>query len=392
MAVKRGAGLITLVMLLMVLALGQVACAEVATAALSPEGDLLEGLRFFKTSREACESDIGYIPDKYQIEIPTDTSMSDVSTSIGGDCTLLGRRWGLMIDTGDAMSIMISAEVERSRAMDLFQAVDARLAEKWGSFKSEMFLDEDYYSSENGGSTGGVVDSDAPYMREWRSGGCICTLFLTRAKDDKVDFMISFDKPSWLKLKESESPAEAGGAPNTVYFRATRWGMTPKEVQSAETDHTLVSFDGLDPAEPGTAATQKLDREIEVLPGFPAKVHFCFAEGGLFIAGYEYTQKHPNPDDYLDDYAILKKWLILRYGQPKADVVSLDGWIQPADARLHGKDVPDGRLELISRFQAGDTSVVLSLTGSFGDIELVENYHNINEIPVVSTLSTLPGR
>lgn len=347
MAVKRGAGLVVLVMLLMVLALGQAACAEAAPAALSPEGDLFEGLRFFKTCREACDSGIGFIPDLYEYDIP-DLYGQGSKMSIGGECTLLGRRWDLMIDTGDAMSVMISAEIEQPRATALFQAIDARLAEKWGSFKSEMFLDEDYYSSGNDGSTGGVVDSDAPYMREWRSGGCICTLLLTRAKDDKVDFMIYFDKPSWLKLKESASPAEAGDAPNTVYFRSTRWGMTPKEVQSSETDHTLVSFDGLDPAEPGTAATQKLDREIEVLPGFPAKVHFCFTEGRLFIAGYEYVQKHPNPDDYLDDYAILKKWLTFQYGQPTADVVSLDGWIQPADAVLHGKDVPDGRLELIS--------------------------------------------
>ena len=385
---KRRAALKLLAMILAMLALGQAATAETAPARLSPEGDLFEGLRFFGTSREACDAGIGFIPDLNET-MNQDWEGSGTSLGIHGECTLVGRRWDLLIDIGDAMSVMIFTQVEPERATELFQAIDARLTEKWGSFTNEAFLDEDYDASQ-GGASGMVADYNAPYMRQWHSGGCICTMVLRRLANEDIEFLISFDKPSWLKLKKSESPPEASAAADTVYFRASRWGMSFQDVRALE-NGLASKFPPNESITPGTAQTASLSG-VEVLPGFTANANYCFTRDGLFAGGYEYTQKHPDPDDYLDDYAILKKWLILRYGQPVAGVVSLDGWIQPADAELHGGDVADGKLELISRFQAPGTDVVLSLTGASGEITLAENYHDAANYPVLDFSAHFPGK
>ena len=376
---------IILAMLVAALAFGQPAWAATETVLL--EDDLIDGLRFFRSYREACESDVSFIPDVYRF---------DGEIDIAGSCTLLGRRWDiLIIINSSGQSVIVSTDVETEKSKAFFEAVDANLEKRWGPFQSEGYADADFNSVEFDGSAdyfaSGKDDNDLQYWQRWISGNHVCKLYVSRAGKDKRGFTLFIEKLPVLFPKEEKASEVPGDSPLTAHFRATRWGMSLAEVRASEPERKVISSNGEDEV-PADTSEYPCIPDVEVLPGFPANANFLFYRDSLFVAGYEYKQVHLNPDDYLDDYAILKKWLTLRYGQPKVDVVSLDGWIQPGDAVLRGAFVADGRLELISRFQAGGTEIVLALTGSYGSTTLTENYHDADIYPVLTNYPIYPGR
>ena len=221
-------------------------------------------------------------------------------------------------------------------------------------------------------------------------GDQICTLFVTHASKDEVEFMLSFLGPAPEESAES-GPAEDGGLPGTVYFRNTQWGMSLEEVEATEPESAFVSSFGLDAVIEGTSDYPCI-KDIEVMPGLTANANFCFTDNRLFMAGYEYTQIHQNADDDIAAYARIKDRLIRQYGEPDVDIISLDGWIQEPDALISGTDIASGRLALITRFQAGETSIVLSLTGYHGKTSLVENYHNNRDYPFLTVFPAFPGK
>ena len=360
-------------------------CHVFAQVEASDKKDLYAGLHFFESLQEIEDSAIHFI----RSSVRTDTD----ENTIDGLCMLNGRMASLTVkklteesdDRVASMSATFFVDPEDAQAFQL-ELVDD-LIQEWGASYELSFYEligngmaqtlEPYSGAVSIEEVlAGKFGSDIWAYYEWEPlGNEDCSLLVIKYKRETW-FMVSFQNSDATVFRDV--PRETL---ETIPFREAHWGMSYREVNDLESNKLTSNI-------PRGYPTVE---HIELGNGLVANAHYYFGDEGLYWAGYEYIQSHDDPNEYVKDYYFLKEQLISQYGNPQADIISLDDMQQPPDTILQGEDIASGRAELMCRFKMGDTNIVLSLTDGTGSISLVQNHHDRYYLPYLQSSPGVPG-
>lgn|GEM_PF-2743035 len=140
----------------------------------------------------------------------------------------------------------------------------------------------------------------------------------------------------------------AGTTEGTMFFRDTRWGMTPDEVKQAEPSATFTQI----------GSYWFMNEPVMIFEQYEASVIYCFFDDGLAVAVAEITKRHEQPTGYLADYEAIKALLTAEYGAANADDIY---WISPEYENDPEKALAANAVQYMTNFWLGDTVIELIL-------------------------------
>lgn len=336
------------------------------------DDDLFFGINFFRSQEEIEESGIDFIPSPYF------GPYSDMHT-IEGTCVLMDHlatiEVALPAHDGDETSVFVSLNIGMRKAQDILEAIVSELNAKWAGATVERYavLDGKEIIPYTGGDSIQAMsalgnDEWTWVFYDWIQAGRRCELAIN-CLTDSVRFMLDFRAPQ-AAMKEQKIQAD-----ESVYFRNTRWGMQPEEVESLEGAELVV-----------TPLKDYLHIEDTVLlMGLEAQRHYAFGDEGLYWAGYDFVQEHgADTDAYMEDYLRIKEYCTRAYGEPEAEIIVHNGWTQESEEVITGLGVAFGYAQMTCRFTEGETNIVLNMDGLYGNIHMTLNYHDRNNYPHVA--------
>ncbi len=136
-------------------------------------------------------------------------------------------------------------------------------------------------------------------------------------------------------------------------FRRTRWRMTEEEVRQAE------------PGEPIKVIGSQVHRVMtykDKLAGHECYFVYTFADGLLVRAKYLIGEQHSDPQQYLQDFAGLRRHLSQGLGEPIESAEWRDNHLR-GTPELWGEAVTSGHLVLDATWDRGATHVIATLSG-----------------------------
>jgi len=134
----------------------------------------------------------------------------------------------------------------------------------------------------------------------------------------------------------------------TVFFRDTRWGMTPDEVKQVEPSATFEQI----------GSYLLMNEPVVVFDQFDASVVYCFLGDGLYATVARITKRHEQPMDYLADFEAIKALLTAEYGAANADDVY---WLNPKYENDPEKALAANAVQYMTNYRLGDTVIELIL-------------------------------
>ena len=161
------------------------------------------------------------------------------------------------------------------------------------------------------------------------------------------------DDGTWEYVKEDPNK------PKKYHFRKTLWGMNRKSVMDSE---KLKPIEIENQTDSGSDIERLLyeDSIIDI----KCYIDYVFVNNKLALAGYIFTKKYSNENDYIKDFERVKGNLIKKYGKPKVDRVIWDDDLYKDNPSRYGFAVSIGHVKYIALWNLDETEIVLSLTGN----------------------------
>jgi hypothetical protein len=147
---------------------------------------------------------------------------------------------------------------------------------------------------------------------------------------------------------QSSAPSSQKPGEDTVFFRDTRWGMTPDEVKQAEPDATFNQI----------GSYWMMDEPVVLFDQYAASVTYCFLNDGLAVAVALLTERHEQPNGYFSDYQDIKSMLTAEYGEAAADDIY---WLSAEFENDPEKALAANAVQYMTSFVLGDTVIELIL-------------------------------
>jgi len=215
-------------------------------------------------------------------------------------------------------------------------------------------------------------------VRENRNTNSRVVRQLQPREEVKVDFL----RNNWYAIFEvEESKREEGRAFGYVYapllkqnpplnFRNTYWGMSIAEVKKSENS----KFEYVDTLDKEGFAY--LGGSVRV-SGIECGFNYTFANNKLARGRYTDTETYRDPNEYIDDYYKLKKYLISKYGEPIPPRRSEMVWKNERyrdNRKYWGRAIMEGHLIFGVKWENKNTEMWLILAGGNRYISLVNLY------------------
>lgn len=146
-----------------------------------------------------------------------------------------------------------------------------------------------------------------------------------------------------------------------VGFRKAKWGMSLKQVQRREKKKLMAKRKG---------ALLYQDS----ISGMKADIGYIFVLNKLVRGVYMFSVEHSNQNDYISDFKKLKRILTKKYGKPISDKTYWENNHYKDRYERWGMAISLGYLSYYTRYQVGDTEVLLVLNGENYKISLAIEY------------------
>lgn len=193
----------------------------------------------------------------------------------------------------------------------------------------------------------------------------LLSLFVTvqanqHATTDDGKRVLLRDDGTWV-AESREDGSQADTVSVVFDFRETRWGMSRKQVLSAEHDAPTIDEQGI-LVFSTTASTMKV------------KVAYVFVTDRLVRAKYMVDEHHTNKNDFLSDFDRLRNILVKKYGSPVKDN---DFWkrdLYKNDPSHWGMAVSVGDYSHFVEWNTPSTSILLALYGDNYKVTLGVEY------------------
>ena len=167
------------------------------------------------------------------------------------------------------------------------------------------------------------------------------------------------DDGTWEYVKEDSNESEK------FNFRKTRWGMNRKLVMGSE-NLKPIRFDKTSNQSQDSSNPRLVYKDSVI--GDECLVEYVFVNNKLAVAGYMFTNKYSNENDYINQFKKVKEKLVGKYGKPKIDRVIWDNELYKSDPSRYGFAVSIGHVKYYAHWDLNETEITLALTGNNYDI------------------------
>jgi len=147
----------------------------------------------------------------------------------------------------------------------------------------------------------------------------------------------------------------------SISFRKSTWGCS-KEIVKAQEDKEIIYED--DDAIIYKGSISNLE----------CSIIFIFTSEKLIRGRYYFDENHSNTNSYIDDYQLIKKLLIEKYGNPKEDEQIWKNDLYKDDYTGWGMAISLGHMYYYAKWETDQTEIFIQLYGDNYKIKHVIDY------------------
>ena len=210
-------------------------------------------------------------------------------------------------------------------------------------------------------------------------------IHLVNHRDSQGNLVVPRAKKPAVKkpplVKKTVIPAQ----PKNYTFRNTQWGMSIPQVKTNET----AKFSWELQAPILTAGDSRLGYRANV-EGLEAFLSYSFTNDRLMTAKYLFDSNHEDELLYLEDYQIVKNWIVQTYGPPQSEEQLWLDDLYHYSEELWGRAVVRGHLTMVAEWDVNGTSIILLLNGGDDSVGLMADFTS-KDAPSPTQMVVLPS-
>lgn len=198
----------------------------------------------------------------------------------------------------------------------------------------------------------------------------------TRHRDSNGHLLAGPTQPQSQSQSLIKQKTGIPATPNMQEGRRTDWGMNAQEVKTHEPVQPVweLHFPILDQNEQRVAYRSQIE-------GIDTSLIYTFYEDRLAQANYWFEAKHDDLAEYVQDFHMVKNWIIQFYGKP---AMVQEIWLDPLyryEKSLWGQAVMRGHLKMVAEWQNATTHITLLLDGGDETIALLADFDSMVVVP-----------
>ena len=160
-------------------------------------------------------------------------------------------------------------------------------------------------------------------------------------------------------------------------FRKCSWGMNPEQVKEMEAGCTVY------------AEENGCILYLSTVANYKCIVAYYFTKNKLTSAFYKLDEPHTNLNDYIEDYLIIYKLILKKYGGPNdfPGPIRWDNTLYKSDNSQWGFAISLGHLTYLSQWDTDTTYITSLLSGENYKISIFLRYESVKFKDLVDELS-----